>query len=141
MFFEIFNYCITIFYLTSCFCVFKIIHMTYFCIFNITDINECTAETYSNYRIEKINMFSCMCKACLCGHLCARSPGAFGGLALPWSVSCRCIIDVMLRCVSCTRLIRIRIIVCSVIFHLLRQASTYASCGCSTSIRVWSIKV
>ena len=35
-------------------------------------------------------------------------------------LSCRCVIDVMLlHCVCCTRLIRIRIIVCSVIFHLL----------------------
>ena len=35
-------------------------------------------------------------------------------------VSCRYVIDVMLlHCVCCTRLIRTRIIVCSVIFHML----------------------
>ena len=30
---------------------------------------------------------------------------------------------------------------CSVSFHLLLQSSTYPSCICSSSIRVWSIKV
>ena len=34
--------------------------------------------------------------------------------------SCRCVIDVMLlHCLCCTKLIRTRVIVCSVIFHLL----------------------
>ena len=35
-------------------------------------------------------------------------------------VSCRCVIDVMLlHCVCCTKLIRTRMIVCSVSFHLI----------------------
>ena len=47
-------------------------------------------------------------------------------MCIPWpgfaliNFSCRCVIDVMLlRCVCCTSLIRTRIIVCSVSFHLL----------------------
>ena len=56
-------------------------------------------------------------------------------------LSYRCVIDVMLlHCVCCTRLIRTRIIGCSVSFPSA-SVSFIRSCGCSSSIRVWSIKV
>ena len=51
-------------------------------------------------------------------------------------LSCRCVIDViLLHCVCCRKLIRIRI-VCSVSFHLLLSEFDIPSCGCSSSIRV-----
>ena len=60
----------------------------------------------------------------------------------PIRFSCRCVIDVMLlHCVCCTRLIRTLIIVCSVSFHLLLPEFDIPSCGCSSFIRIWSIKV
>ena len=53
-----------------------------------------------------------------------------------------CVIDVMLlHCVCCTRLIRIRINVCSVSFHQLLSEFDSPSCGSSSFIRVWSSKV
>ena len=52
-------------------------------------------------------------------------------------ITCRCVIDVMLvHCVCCTRLIRTRIIVCSVSFHLLLSEFDIPSCGCRSSIIV-----
>ena len=57
-------------------------------------------------------------------------------------LSCRCVIDVMLlHCLCCTRLIRTRIICLLWASICLCQSSTLPSCGCSSSIRVWSIKV
>ena len=57
-------------------------------------------------------------------------------------LSCRCVIDVMLlHSLCCTRLIRTRIIVCSVSFHPLLSEFGIPSCGCNSSTRVWSIKV
>ena len=110
-------------------------------------------------------------EACLCEHLCVASLHLFsqsltnvlpcGGLhgaechlqlldRLVYSVarlaliklSCRCVTEVMLlHCLCCTRLIRTRIIVCSVSFHLLLSEFAISSCCCSSSIRVLSIKV
>ena len=62
---------------------------------------------------------------------CIRWPG----IALI-RVSCLCVIDVMLlNCVCCSRLIRTRITVCSVIFHeRLPESSTYPSCGRAHSL-------
>ena len=57
-------------------------------------------------------------------------------------LSCSCVINVMLLyCVGCTRLIRTRIIVCSVSFLPLLSKFDIPSCGCSSSIRVCSTKV
>ena len=57
-------------------------------------------------------------------------------------LSCRCVIDVMLlKCVCCTRLLRTRITVYSVSFHLLLTEFDIQSCGSSSSIGVGSIKV
>ena len=60
-----------------------------------------------------------------CGVCCRMSSSAYAR-CIRWSgfalirLSCCCVIDVMLmHCVCCTRLIRTRIIVCSVSFHLL----------------------
>ena len=54
----------------------------------------------------------------------------------------RCVIDVMLlHRACCTKLIRTRIIFCSVSFRLLLSEFDISSCGCSSSIGVRSIKV
>ena len=68
---------------------------------------------------------------------CIRWPGF-----VPIKVSCRYVIDVVwLGLVCCTRLIRTVITVCSASFHLLQLEYDNPSCGSSTSIGVWSIKV
>ena len=52
-------------------------------------------------------------------------------------ISCRFVIIVMLLyCVCCTRLIRTRIIDCSVSFHVLLSEFDIANLRCSSSIRV-----
>ena len=57
-------------------------------------------------------------------------------------VTCRCVIDVMLLgWVCCTRLIRTLVTVCLRASICFCSSSTYPSCGRSSFIGVWSIKV
>ena len=76
------------------------------------DTSELLLRCYYAFVLYPWVFFSCVWVCCW---MCIRWPG----FALIRD-SCRCIIYVMLlHCVCCIRLIRTRIVVCSVIFHLI----------------------
>ena len=71
-------------------------------------------------------LFSCEGVCCWMSSSASRAPGVFGGQTLPIWLSCRFVIDAMLlHTASCTRLIRTRIIACSVSSICFCQSSTY----------------